>query len=88
MLTSNTPTPFCCSVASVFRMRGNSSRHAPHQVAQKWSTTGFPDPAMRTSDEASESGSTRGSAGAATRTERASARAGIPIGLGPPGTDA
>src|SRR5438105_9235819 len=80
MLTSSTATPFCRSVESVFRIRGNSSRHAAHQVAQKWSTTGFPDPAMRTREEASETGRTRGSGGTARRTER-SAKAGIPIAV-------
>src|SRR5947209_11258042 len=74
MLTRRTATPFFSRRASVLRSLGNSSWHAAHQVAQKWSTAGLPDPAMRTSEAASDTGRTRGSAAAATSVARASAR--------------
>src|ERR1700674_1709686 len=67
MLTRSIPTPLAGRPASVLRMRGNSSRQAEHQVAQKWSTAGFPAPARRGSEEASTRGTTRGAPGEARR---------------------
>src|SRR3954470_11265016 len=52
MLTRSTATPLPGSVASVFRIRGNSSLQAPHQVAQKWRTTGFLDRGRLEGEEA------------------------------------